>query len=371
MEVSDLDDQRIQVKPPSFRVDISREVDLMEEVARLGGYDKIGITYPSIRSSEEPDLPSLTLYDKVSEVMVGLGFNEIITYSFISPDSADRLGAKSDSHLRAFVKIQNPLTIDQSVMRTSLVPGLLSVMKDNIAYGEKDLKLFEWGNIFIGNGSEGLPHEKILLAGIMTGFYRPKEWYDEARGVDFYDIKGAVELLLRSLGVKDVAFIKDKPETGYHPEFSCRIRVSGSYVGTLGRIDPVVIERYDIKTEGAYLFEIDIDALLEDIGNPSIKFEPFANYPAVIRDLSIIVDRKTESILIYDIIKREGKGLVESIKIFDLYEGEKMGPSKKTLSFRICYRSREGTLDGDIVNRLHETIIDRIREETGGTLSGG
>jgi phenylalanyl-tRNA synthetase beta chain len=256
-------------------------------------------------------------------------------------------------------------------MRTTLLPGLLGVMKDNIAYGEKDLKLFEWGKIFIDNGSDGLPNEKLSLAGIVTGLYRPKEWYDEARGVDFYDIKGAVELLLRRVGIRDMAFIKDKSETGYHPEFSCGIRVSGSHVGSLGRVDPVVIERYDIKTEAAYLFEIDIDALLETIGNLSIKFEPFTNYPAVVRDLSIIVDQKTESALIYDIIKREGEGLVESVKLFDLYEGEKMGPFKKTLSFRICYRSGEGTLDGDIVNRLHETIIDKVMKETGGTLSGG
>ncbi len=185
---------------------------------------------------------------------------------------------------------------------------MLAIVKDNIAYGEKDLRLFEWGKIFIDNASEGLPNEKLSLAGILTGLYRPKEWYDEARRVDFYDIKGAVELLLRALGLRDAAFIKDKPEPGYDPEFSCRIRVSGSYVGTLGRIDPVVIERYDIKTEAAYLFEIDIEALLEIIGNLSVKFKPYTNYPAVIRDLSIVVDQKTESALIYDIIKREGKG---------------------------------------------------------------
>jgi phenylalanyl-tRNA synthetase beta chain len=369
MGVTELDDQRIQVKPPSFRVDISREVDLMEEIARLGGYDKIKITYPSIRASEEPDLPSLSLYDKVSEIMTGIGFNEIITYSFISPDSADMLGAKTDSRLRSFVKIRNPLTIDQSVMRTSLIPGMLSIMKENIAYGEKDLKLFEWGEIFIDNG-EGLPHERLSLTGLLTGLYRSKEWHEEARKVDFYDIKGAVELLLRSLGIRDISFIKDEPETGYDPRFSCRIRISDSYVGSLGRIDPAIIQRYDIKTDAAYLFEIDIEALLEIISNLSKKFEPFIKYPSVIRDLSIIVDRKTESALIDDIIRREGKELIESVKLFDLYKGKKMGHSKKTLSFRICYKSREGTLDGDAVNRLHEKIINRIMEETGGTLSG-
>ncbi len=369
MEVTDLDDHRIQVKPPSFRVDISREIDLMEEVARLSGYDKIKITYPSVKTSEEPDLPSLSLYDKVSQIMAGFGFNEIITYSFISPDSADMLGAKTESHLRSFVKIRNPLTVDQSVMRTSLIPGMLGIMKENIAYGEKDLKLFEWGEVFIDNG-EGLPHEKLSLAGLVTGLYRPKEWYEEARKVDFYDIKGAVELLLRSLGIRDISFINNETETGYDPQFSCRIRVSDSYVGSLGMIDPAVIERYDIKTEAAYLFEIDIEELLKIIGSLSNKFEPFINYPSVIRDLSIVVDRRTESALLYDIIRREGKELIESVKLFDLYEGKKMGHSKKTLSFRICYRSREGTLDGDVVNRMHETIINRIMEETGGTLSG-
>jgi phenylalanyl-tRNA synthetase beta chain len=301
--------------------------------------------------------------------MAGLGFNEIITYSFISPDSADMLGAKTDSHLRSFVKIQNPLTIDQSVMRTSLIPGILSIMKENIAYGEKDLKLFEWGEVFIRNG-EGLPNERLSLAGLVTGLYRSKEWYEEARNVDFYDIKGAVELLLRSLGIRDISFIKDEPETGYDPQLSCRIRVSDLYVGSLGRIDPAVIEKYDIKTEAAYLFEIDIEVLLDIISGLSNKFEPFIRYPSVIRDLSIVVDRRTESVLIEDIIRREGKELIESVKLFDLYEGKKMGHSKKTLSFRICYRSREGTLDGDAVNHLHETIINRIMEETGGTLSG-
>ncbi len=135
-------------------------------------------------------------------------------------------------------------------------------------------------------------------------------------------------------------------------------------------IDPAVIERYDIKTEAAYLFEINIGELLDVIGSLSNNFEPFIKYPPVIRDLSIVVDRRTESVLVEDIIRGEGKEMIESVKLFDLYEGKKMGHSKKTLSFRICYRSKEGTLDGDVINHLHETITNRIMEETGGTLSG-
>jgi len=248
------------------------------------------------------------------------------------------------------------------------VPGLLDTAKENIARGEKDLKLFEWGKIFLKNDSGPLPHEKPFLAGIMTGLYRPKEWYENARLTDFYDIKGAVEVLFRSLGIKDVSFKANKPEPGYHPRFSCGILLADSYVGCLGQAAPDVIERYDLKTESAYLFEVDIEALLENMSRRPVKFEPFSNYPAVIRDLSIIVDREIESGVICDIIQREGNGLVEWVKLFDLYEGKKTGPDKKTLSFRIIYRSKEGTLDGDTVNSLHEKIIDVLRQETGGSL---
>ncbi len=368
MEVRDVDDNRLQVKPPTFRVDITREVDLVEEIARMEGYENIQVTYPSIKLSEEIESPADSLQEKVRGIMTGLGFSEIITYSFVSHDSADMLRAGADSRLRAFVELKNPLTIEQAVMRTSLVPGLLDTAKENIARGEKDLKLFEWGKIFLKNDSGPLPHEKPFLAGIMTGLYRPKEWYENARLTDFYDIKGAVEVLFRSLGIKDVSFKANKPEPGYHPRFSCGILLADSYVGCLGQAAPDVIERYDLKTESAYLFEVDIEALLENMSRRPVKFEPFSNYPAVIRDLSIIVDREIESGVICDIIQREGNGLVEWVKLFDLYEGKKTGPDKKTLSFRIIYRSKEGTLDGDTVNSLHEKIIDVLRQETGGSL---
>jgi phenylalanyl-tRNA synthetase beta chain len=370
MEARDLGDKGIQVTPPAFRVDITREVDLMEEVARLEGYDKIAVTYPSIKPPDEVDSSALALRDKASEIMAGLGFSEIITYSFISPDSADLLGAKGDNLLKSFVKLQNPLTIEQSVMRTSMLPGLLATVKENIAHGETDLKLFEWGKTFINSRSGELPHEKLSLAGIMTGLYNPKEWHSKARVVDFSDIKGAVEVLLRSLNIKDAAF-KRQAEPGYRAGLSCSISFLESHIGNLGEVAPEVVKGYDLKAENVYIFEIDIEALLERLGEGSIKFEPFSNYPAVIRDLSIIVDKKTDSDLIRDIIKNQGEGMVESIRIFDLYEGEKIGPSKKAISFRIFYRSKEATLDGDLVNRLHESIIDRIREETGGTLSEG
>jgi phenylalanyl-tRNA synthetase beta chain len=216
-----------------------------------------------------------------------------------------------------------------------------------------------------------LPIERLTLAGIMTGLYNPKEWHNRERLTDFYDIKGSVETLFDSLGLKDVIFKRGEPEAGYHPEYSCRMYLKDRAIGNLGQADPDVINRYDIKTDSAFLFDIDIEVILETISGELFKFEPFAKFPAVVRDLSIVIDRGIESGIISDIIKAKGGKLVESVNVFSLYEGEKIGPSKKTISFRIIYRSKEGTLDGNVINRLHESIIDWIRKETGGTLSEG
>ncbi|MBW1912606.1 MAG: phenylalanine--tRNA ligase subunit beta, partial [Deltaproteobacteria bacterium] len=371
MEIQHMDGDLIRVVPPSFRVDITRAVDLMEELARLEGYDRIPVTSPAIRPSEDADLPQLKLQERMSEVMAGLGFSEIITYSFISPDSADLLGAEEGSPLRAFVELQNPLTVDQSVMRTSLLPGLLATMNTNITHEEADLKLFEYGKVFFKNDSRKLPDEKHFLAGIMTGMYLERDWHEEDRQVDFYDIKGSVEVLMNSLGLHNPQYKRCDLSAVYHPQISCGVFASDRLVGSLGRISSKVMESYDIRAEEVYLFELDTEAILELLKRKSQSFKPFTKYPAVFRDLSLVMDRRTESAVILDIIKREGADLVESVKIFDLYEGEKMGPSEKAISFSICYRSKDGTLDGKEVNRLHEAIIQRLGKETGGRLREG
>jgi len=370
MDVQDINENKLRVKPPSFRVDITREVDLIEEVARLSGFDKIPVIYPSVRPSEKGESAELVLRDKMRSIIIGLGFTEIITYSFISPDSTDILGADEESHLRSFVKIVNPLTVDQSVMRTSLIPGLMSAVKTNILRDEKDLRLFEWGKVFIKSEGEQLPVEKNFLAAIMTGQYHQKTWYSDQRYVDFYDIKGAVEAVLKGLGLKGFLFQKKISFPGYDPELSSGIYCSGSLIGQVGRVFPGVMEEHDLKTEDAYLFELDIEALLKYLSKPR-KFQPFAKFPAVYRDISITVKRELKSAKITEIIKQEGAGLVESVQIFDLYEGEKIDPSQKAIGFRICYRSKHDTLDGGEINQLHESIIDKIRQETGGKLREG
>ena len=370
MDVQDINENELKVIPPSFRVDIARDVDLMEEVARLSGYDNIPVTYPIIRPSEKVEDPELLVCEQIRSITVGMGFTEIITYGFISPDSADKLGAKAGNTLRSFVKLLNPLTVDQSVMRTSLIPGLLATVKTNILHDERDLKLFELGKVFIANEEAELPFEKIHLAGLMTGLYRRKAWKCDERYVDFWDIKGAVEVILKELGIKEVMFQKKTGIPGYDTDRCSGILCSGSFVGYLGQVSPVVMEAYDLAKEDAYLFEIDIETLLQNISGPT-KFRPVAKFPAVNRDISIIVERQLESAGIMEIIKREGGELVESVNIFDVYEGKNIDPSEKAVALSIRYRSKHRTLDGEEANRLHESIIEKIRQETGGRLREG
>lgn len=370
LDVEDVSENELRVKPPSFRVDITREVDIIEEIARLNGYENIPVTYPSIRPSEEVPNPLLILRDQVRSAMVGFGFNEVITYAFISPDSADILGADDESHLRSFVKLLNPLSVDQSVMRTSLLPGLLAMVKNNIANNEKELKLFEWGKIFIHKENDQLPVEKTFLAAIINGLYQQKTWHSEERQVDFYDIKGAIEALLKELGLRDPVFKNDGKFPGYDPNLSSGIYCSDALIGQTGRVSLKIMEAYDLKNEGAYIFELDIEQVLKSI--PLKKsFQTFSKFPAVYRDISMIFSRQLESARILEIIKREGGELIESVRIFDFYEGDKVDPYEKALAFSICYRSNQGTLDGAEVNRIHEAIIGRIVQETGGRLREG
>lgn len=372
MEVEEVGEDLLRVSPPSFRVDVSREADLMEEVARLGGYEEIPVTSPRIRPSEVGEHPELLLRQQSKSIMVGLGFNEIITYSFISPDSADMLGADEDSPLRAFVKLLNPLSTDQSVMRTSLIPGLLSTVAANRAHGERELKFFEWGKTFLAGREDQLPVEREWLGAVMTGPFREKTWYGDERTVDFYDLKGAVEAFLKAIGVERFSFKRMEKGVripGYHPERTALIYSGESLLGQVGQVADETMEAFDLKREKAFLFELDVAVVLGRVGEK--KFRPFARFPAVYRDISLIVPRDLESSRVIDIIEREGGELVEAVNVFDLYQGKRMDPLEKALAFRICYRSREGTLEGGYVNRLHESIIHQIGQETGGRLREG
>jgi phenylalanyl-tRNA synthetase beta chain len=367
MQVDRLDSSTLRVKPPSFRIDITRDWDLMEEVARIEGYDRIPVTMPAIKPSEEEDARETIIGEKLRDVMMGIGFTEMISYSFISADSADLLDPKAEGPLKSSVRLLNPLSTDQSVMRTSLVPGFMACLKTNFSYGENDLRFFEWGKVFNRLSQAELPEEKYCLCAVMTGLANPKEWFRDSRPVDFYDLKGAAVGLLNAFGFRNCEFQMAKVPPWYESSGSCSIQLSGEALGTMGRVAKEVLQRFGLETESVYLLEIDGSILLEKITDDK-RFEPLPKFPPVLRDMSIVVKRAIKSASVSEIVKREGGALVESVTLFDVYEGGKIPPSEKALAFRITYRSKEGTLDGGDVNRLHEAIVNRIGKETGGRL---
>ncbi|MBW2027943.1 MAG: phenylalanine--tRNA ligase subunit beta [Deltaproteobacteria bacterium] len=371
MTVEELDSNTIRVSPPSFRVDITREVDLVEEISRIEGFESIPVTAPPIKAAEEEEDSQDLVSARVKDIMVGLGFTEIISYSFISSDSADLMEAEEDSPVRSFVKLMNPLSLEQSVMRTSLIPGLLDAVKLNVSYGEENLKLFELGRIFLAREEDELPVERPFLASVMTGLYNRQEWYAPPRKADFYDMKGSIEALLRAVGLIDrVSFERGNTPPHYDGEVSASIHCSGIHIGNLGRISGRILEKIDLKESNVFLFELDMQVLAGEI-EPVRRFQPVPKYPAVYRDISLIVRRRLESAEVVKVIKGEGSGLVESAHIFDIYEGRGLDPSEKALNFRICYRSKDHTLDGKEVNRLHDHIIERIMSKTGARLREG
>jgi phenylalanyl-tRNA synthetase beta chain len=264
----------------------------------------------------------------------------------------------------------NPLTSEQSVMRTSLLPGLLSIVKENISHGEQNLKLFEWGEVFFRVDSKELPDEKIMLAGAITGNYAAKKWHNEIRQVDFYDIKGAVEVLLESIGLSNVQFERRVSSESYDKNISCNICCGETILGTMGKLAKGVLDGYEIKTSAIYVFELDIEKILK-VKSERFEFRSVGKYPAVFREISIIVDKNVESKIIQDIILKTGGKLAEAVDVVSVFEGEKFGPEKKAVSYKISFRSGEGTLDGEQVNQLIDRILNSIKTETGGTLSEG
>lgn len=367
MEVEEGGKDELWVTPPSYRVDITREVDLTEEVARIHGYNLIPVTTPAVRGSDLGRESLSVLKERVDCIMLGMGFNEVISYSFIPDQYPDLVGAAQDSRLRAFVRILNPITNEQAVMRTSLFPGLIGAVKNNLSYDEKDLRLYECGKVFISSMEGSLPEEIPCMAGVMVGLFERKTWYGDERSCDFFDVKGAVEGLLEGLGVEDEVFRRGTSDPAYDSNESVSIVYGGRVIGRAGRASSTMEKAYGFESTPLFLFDLDLEGL-QTVLKKERRVRPLAKFPPVYRDISIIVDKNVESGKIADIIMEEGGDLVESVRLFDLYVGKQMGPNEKAMAYRICYRSKTGTLEGASVNRIYEATIGRIISQTGGRL---
>ncbi len=348
----------LKVNVPSFRPDIEREVDLIEEVARLYGYDKIPVSMP-VGTVDAKLPPQRQLLQKsLRQAIVAAGFSEAMNYSFVASDSLAKIGVTADDSRSLQIKILNPLSEDQSVMRTSLVPSLLETVSRNLNYRSSDLSLFELRPVFLTDPEKDQCFEKLSLTAVMSGQREPEGWSQSSATVDFYDIKGVVEEVLAKVNVYNVSFEADSLQPYMHPGKSCRLMLGKQLLGFIGEVHPEVLTRFDIE-QTVYLFELNVESIISVAGKHA-QFKPLSRFPDVKRDSALLLSDAISAEQVMEIVNRSKVKFVESATIFDLYTGKGVPDGKKSLAVRVCYRGLEKTLTEAEVSKSHDKLIRSI-----------
>lgn len=362
MEVKRESKGKYRVTPPSCRVDIEREIDLIEEIVRLYGYDRIPVTLPPVSVSDVADIPRLDMEERIRHLLIGGGYSEIINYSFTSPALKDCLDLPPNDERRNFVVIKNPLTEEQSVMRTTLVYGLLETLKKNVNNACLNLKIFEIGRTFHPSGAGQLPEEKNVLAGLLAGQMSDDLWRAKD-SADFYDLKGTLENILYDLKIDSSSYRSNIAEPFLHPGRSCGLFVHDVPIGVLGQVHPDVMQKMDIKNN-SYVFEINID-LLEKETNRLIRYQEISKYPAVTRDVAFVIPAEMEAEKMLQIVLGQHEDLLENVAIFDIYAGKGLEEGTKSLGLRFSYRALGRTLTDTEINSIHDKIVQNTVHLTG------
>ncbi|RLB74626.1 MAG: phenylalanine--tRNA ligase subunit beta, partial [Deltaproteobacteria bacterium] len=345
----------LRVKVPSFRPDLEREVDLIEEVARLYGYDRIPVTMPV--GTVDAKLPPLrqNLQKTLQLEMVAVGFSEAINYSFVATDSIEKIGISADDRRSVQVEILNPLSEDQSVMRTSLVPSLLETVSRNLNFRSSDLRLFELRPLFLTPKEGGACIEQLSLTAVMSGQREPEGWAQTTVPVDFYDLKGVVEEILATSGILNVSFVSDSSQPYLHPGKSCCLTSGQQQLGFLGEVHPDVLTNFNID-QPVYLFELNVEAIIAVSGEHG-QFKPLSRFPDVIRDSALLLDETVTAAQVMEIVNRGKVKFFDSAIIFDLYTGKGVPDGKKSLAIRVRYLDLEKTLTEAEVTKSHDKLI--------------
>ena len=345
----------VKASPPCYRLDLKREVDLIEEVARLKGYDTIPETMPRAPIGAKEPGRLFELKKKVREGLVACSLMEVVNYSFVARDTVALSGVREERP----VHILNPLTEEQSVMRTSLVPSLLENLKSNLSRKNEEVRIFECRPAFC-MGEGGKTEERWKAAMLLYGYRWGVRWNQPREWLDFYDMKGVVERLFESLGIEDgVAYRRVVGENRLlHPGKGAVVLVDGREVGVLGELRPDIQERFQFPRP-PYVCEMDLEALEEAV--PEVRrYEPVPRFPESSRDIAFIVDEEIPFADIMDSILKLDTKLIENVELFDVYYGGNIPAGKRSLALRIIYRSAERTLTYQEVEDIHSRVAAEL-----------
>jgi phenylalanyl-tRNA synthetase beta chain len=358
---------------PSWRLDVSLPEDLVEEVARIRGYQSIPATLPALTEGLKPEPAQVEVERRVRNALAGAGFDEVVNYSFVDPAllplvterALEALGAPVDA-----VTLKNALSPQQSAMRTSLYASLLPNLAQNLRQGQEGVRLYELGRVYQRDpeGGEGLrpvAKEPVRIGGLLWGRRLPRGWTGGEQLNDFYDGKGAVEAMLATLGAPPLS-ARPVRLAPYHPRVCAELSAGGTVLGTLGELHPRVAKALDLP-KGVQLFELDFEALVQ-VAHLVPRLRPLSRFPAVLRDLAVVVPESKPTEDIRAVIREVGGPLVEEVLVFDVYTGAPLPAGRKNVAFALRYRAPDRTLRDEEVQAAHAHIVEEVNRRLGAEL---
>lgn len=354
----------LHVTVPSFRADVEREIDLIEEIARVFGLDLIPPTLPS----DMRVMGGLSRYQvserNIARALTAAGVNEVITYTFIAPDFTDRLRLTADDPRRRVVRLANPLSVEQSVMRTLMLPSLLTTIASNLSMRNPDVNIFEMGRVYLALEGEKLADERRTVAGCLCGSLGGDSWLHVGRETDFFTGKGIVEAVFSA--VKGSFSVERCDEPFLHPGKSAYIVVDGRRAGYVGEVHPLVLEAFDIG-KPVVAFEILEDALIAS-SSGIVIFEDLLTFPASFQDIAVVVNEQTAAEEVIRVVREAGAPLLRDARVFDTYTGDQVGAGKKSVAMSLEFRSPERTLTDEDVDGARGAIVAALGERLGAGL---
>jgi phenylalanyl-tRNA synthetase beta chain len=358
--------EALTVTVPSYRVDLEREIDLIEELARMYGYDEIPVTMPVARVfSDRPQL-NQRLERKMRDLLVSYGFNEVVNFSFSPMNVPEKMLLAADDHRSTHVKLLNPLIDEHSVMRTTLLPGLLETSARNASFRVFNQRIFELRRVYLVRPDQESPCEPLVLGGLVSGLRHPEGWNQGKVDVDFFDAKGIVENILDELKAPSVKFESIDIEPFYHPGKACTVTSAGVRIGSIGEIHPTVQENYSIEKQ-VYYFELDVESLLPLVLE-NLPITPPSRYPDAARDIAMLLPDEVSAIAIQDCINTLKIKEIEDVSLFDLYKGEHIPEGQKSIAIRVRYRRPDRTLTDEEVVALHQRVVNALVKNIGASI---
>ena len=350
MGVEKTPEGKFYVRPPSFRFDLKREVDIAEEIARLKGYHNIPETLPRLMPLPK-ESKTRALEKRLKEILIGFGFNEVITYSFLSPRSLQAFGFSE------VLKLLNPLSEEMSVMRPSLLPGLLEVARFNANRGIKDLRIFELRKVFIPQEGK-LPKEEKRLGVLIMGEFYPSWWQKKGEKGDFYVLKGCLERIFKELGILEKISFTPVELSYLHPFQGTKVELEGMRIGVLGRLNPDLEDLLELKE--VYLAEISVERLLEQAIEVR-TFKPLPKFPGTFRDVSVLVEEEVQAQKLLEVLKASDLPYLERMEIVDCYTGSPLPQGKKNITVRLFLRVPERTITDEEADLALNKAIEAVR----------